>query len=157
MSFHVIAPPADQEKFAEQAKALLIDAARLGMNLDPLGFLQAWGTSTRVIVERQDGVVVSMALVVSGMQWSRNLETATVLDIRGNVEALLEFVKSMVIAMGSKRLMIERPDMCSSILDNALTFLQANPGSDNQTALTHALKAYESEGRVYGIVELGLE
>ena len=102
-------------------------------------------------------VVVSMALVVSGMQWSRNLETATVLDIRGNVEALLEFVKSMVIAMGSKRLMIERPDMCSSILDNALTFLQANPGSDNQTALTHALKAYESEGRVYGIVELGLE
>jgi len=157
MSFHVIAPPADQEKFAELAKALLMDAARLGMNLDPLGFLQAWAGSTRVIVEKQDGVVVSMAFVVSGMQWSRNLETATILDIRGNVEALLDFIKSMVIAMGSKKLLLERPDMCSAILDTALTFRLANPDSDNQTALTHALKVYESEGRVYGIVELALE
>lgn len=157
MSFHVIAPPADQDKFAEVGKALITDAARLGMNLDPLGFLQAWASSTRVVVEKQDGVIVSMALVVSGLQWSRNLETATVLEIRGNVEAILEFVKSMVIAMGAKRLLIERPDLCSAILDSALTFLRGNPDSDNQTALTHALKAYESEGRVYGIVELGLE
>lgn len=157
MSFHVIAPPADQDKFAELGKSLLIDAARLGMDLDPLGFLQAWASSTRVVVEKQEGIIVSMALVVSGLQWSRNLETATILDIRGNVSELLEFVKSMVIAMGSKRLLLERPDMCSSILDNALSFLQANPGSDNQTALTHALKAYEANGRVFGIVELSLE
>lgn len=157
MSFHVIAPPADQDKFAELGKSLLMDAARLGMNLDPLGFLQAWAGSTRVVVEKVDGAIISMALVVSGMQWTRNSETATVLEIRGNVTELLEFVKSMVVAMGSKRLLIERPDMCSTILDNALSFLQANPGSDNQTALTRALSLYESEGRVYGIVEIELE
>lgn len=157
MSFHVLAPPADPDKFAEQAKVLLTDAARLGMNIDPLGFLQAWAANTRVVVEKQDGVVIGMAFVVSGMQWSRNMETATILDIRGNVEALLDFVKSMVVAMGAKKLLLERPDMCSSILDSALAFKLANPASDNQAALTHALQAYESEGRVYGIVELSLE
>lgn len=157
MSFHVLAPPSDEQKFAEQAKALLTDAARLGMNLDPLGFLQAWASTTRVVVEKQEGVIVSMALVVSGMQWTRNQETATVLEIRGNVAPLLDFVKSMVIAMGSKRLMLERPDLCSTLLDTAFTFKQANPGCDNETALTHALKQYEMEGRVYGIVEIALE
>lgn len=157
MSFHVIAPPTDEAKFAEVAKEILEDAARLGMNLEPQGFLYAWATNTRVAVEKQDGVVVSMAMLINGMQWTRNLETATVLEIRGNIEPMLEFVKTLAIAMGARVLMVERPEVLPDILNKVGAVVMQTKGEVKATSAFNAIiESDYPQHRFFNIVELTL-
>lgn len=157
MSFHVIAPPSDEAKFAEVAKQILEDAVRLGMVLEANGFLNAWSTNTRVVVEKQEGVVVSMAMVASGMQWNQGRATATVLEIRGNIEATLEFVKLMATAMGAGVLITEKRDFLPSVVEKVLARMQANPALSSSDALAEALENDLDGQRLFSVVETPLE
>lgn len=112
MSFHVVQPPKDEEQFAEVGKELYYAGVKLGLTLDVEGFLNAWASGTRVIVERDDSdEIVSMAFVACGRRWVRSDFTASLLDIRGNVDATLEFVKTVCNALGATHLFYEEPEV----------------------------------------------
>lgn len=115
MPFFVIQPPANEQEYANVGKEIYEASIRLGMTLDPEGFLFAWTAGTRVIVERDDSdVIVSLALVTIGRRWVRRDNTATVLELRGNRETLFEYVKQIAAALGASSLFIEEPEVDTS-------------------------------------------
>lgn len=107
MGFSVVQPPDDDTKLAEVGKELIAAGGRLGMTLETEGFLFAWLSGCRVFVERQGTEIVSMALVSVGQKWTDGNHTASVLEIRGNREGLLDFIKPVVTAIGVKELFVQ--------------------------------------------------
>lgn len=108
MPFFVIQPPKDEQEYADTGKEIYEASKVLGMDLDPEGFLFSWTAGTRVAVERDgSGKIISMALVTVGRRWIRQDTTATVLEIRGNREAMFEYVKQIASALGASSLFIE--------------------------------------------------
>lgn len=111
MTFSVVQPPKEEQKFAETGKELYDAATRLGMNLDVEGFLYAWANSTRVVVQRdKEGVIISMAMVSIGRRWVHADYTASLLAVKGNREETIEFVKTISNALGATHLFIEDPN-----------------------------------------------
>ena len=105
--FKVIQPPADEQVFAETSKRIFDAAHRLGMKLEIEGFLMAWVSGTRVIVEEKDGEIIALALVTMGRRWVQDDFAATLLDSRGGDERMFEFIKQIAIAMGSQSLIMQ--------------------------------------------------
>lgn len=108
MPFFIMQPPKDEQKFADQSKEILNSAKALGITLDPEGFLMAWASGIRVAIERDDeGVIISMALVAMGKRWHMDDVAATVLEIKGNREQMIEYVTQMASAVGAQSLFVE--------------------------------------------------
>lgn len=105
MPFHVIQPPADESKLATAGQEIFLAAQKLGLNLDVEGFLHAWLTGLRVLVERKDGEIVGLCLMALGKRWTSQDFTASVLELRGDDhDGLLEFAKQIAAAMGADSL-----------------------------------------------------
>lgn len=103
MPFQVVQPPADQSRLAEAGKEVFVAAQRVGLNLDAEGFLHAWITGVRVLVERdQAGEIVTLCLMALGKRWTNQDFTASILELRGNDhDGMLEFAKQIAAAMGA--------------------------------------------------------
>ena len=110
MPFAVIQPPENDDMLAETGKMLIEAAKNLGIDLDPEGFLFAWLSGCRVIVERDaSNAIISMALVTVGKRWTHNDTTATVLRLEGNRTELLEFIRHIASALGARELFVQAP------------------------------------------------
>lgn len=108
MSFSVVQPPKDEAAFAKVGQELVLAAKNLGLNLDTEGFLFSWTSGTRVVVQRDSAdAIVSFALVTIGKRWVHSDFTASVLEIRGNREPTLNFIKTISNALGATSLFIE--------------------------------------------------
>ena len=111
MSYQVVAPPSTQEALTEVGKELIEAGRALGMDFDIEGFLLAWVNGMRVVVERTDGAITSMAFVQTGKQWVRNKVTARVMEMRYPTmqkrDELLEFIKQIAIAVGAVSLYVD--------------------------------------------------
>lgn len=105
----VEAPPKDDEKLKEKAKELVTAAIRLGLGIEPQGFIVAWATGVRVIVDRDDetGEVVGMAFLAVGQRWTDSLDKATLLRVIGDLDKILAFAKTVAKAAGSVSLFHE--------------------------------------------------
>lgn len=110
MSFSVVPPPKDTDKFAEVGKQIVEAALSLGINLDTEGFLYTWLAGTRVLIQRDGDKIVSMALMVSGRRWVSSDDKATVLAYAGDKEGILGFSKTIAEAMGASALIYEETD-----------------------------------------------
>lgn len=109
MPFRVIQPPSDQTQFTEAGKRIYAAARKLGIPLDPEGFLYSWVNGTRVIVEEQDGEIKGLALLAMGKRWTHNDTTASVLVMEslGDEAGLLDFIKQIASAFGSHELFVQ--------------------------------------------------
>lgn len=111
MGFAVEQPPKADEQLAEKGKEIFEAAKRLGLDLDVQGFLMSWVGGTRVIVERDtSGTIVSLAFLAVGKRWLHDDFTATVLDLRGNREPMLCFIRTIANALGATALFTEEPE-----------------------------------------------
>lgn len=113
MSFHVVAPPTAEAEFAEVGKELVQASVELGMHLDPQGFLYAWASGLRVVIERDDESkkIVALAFVTLGKRWTDQDTTGTVLLMATSRERepMLEFIKQICAALGASTLFVENP------------------------------------------------
>lgn len=108
MSFSVIQPPKDETAFTDTGKEIHAAAKKFGLNLDVEGFLFAWTSGTRVAVERNaEGEIISLAMVAVGKRWVTSDFTASVLELQGNREGMLEFLKVICNALGATSLFVE--------------------------------------------------
>lgn len=111
MPFFVIQPSTNEQVMAERATEIGEAAARLGMNFDFEGFVRAWVAGTRVVVERnEEGEIISLAFLVAAPRWLENDFPASVLDIKGNREGMLEFIKQIAPAIGCDKLFVGEPE-----------------------------------------------
>lgn len=107
MPFQVIQPPKDEERFAQAGKEIFAAAKARGLTLDPEGFLMAWVSGTRVVVERDaEGAIIGLGLVTVGKRWLQSDFTATVLFFEGSDE-LFGFLKQICAALGATALFYE--------------------------------------------------
>ena len=108
MSFHVVQPPADEAAYNEVGVELFQASRDLGFNFDTQGFLFAWTSGTRVIVERDaDQKIIGMVLMAVGQRWVANDHTASIMAVEGNRDALLEYARNIAAALGATSLFIE--------------------------------------------------
>lgn len=113
MPFFVLQPPKDEAQFAELGKEIYAAAKAFGMTMEAEGFLLAWVGGTRVIVERIDGKIASLALVTIGKRWTYSDFTATVLFYHGS-DQMLEFIKQIAAALGASALFHEARELDST-------------------------------------------
>lgn len=110
--FEVLTPPADETKFAELGKEILAAGAKLGMTLEPEGFLFSWTSGTRIVVERDNTSkeIIGMGIVSVGRRWIANDFSATILEFRGEKkQPLFDFIVQICKAQGATVLFFE-PD-----------------------------------------------
>lgn len=164
MSLSVIQPPGDEAKFAEVGKELYAAAKALGMNIDVEGFLHAWVSGLRVVIERDDDTkeITGMVLLQGGLQWNQNRHTASVMEIRGrNVDNLVEFTKQVASAMGAQSLFIEMEGWIPSLIQRVVESLNGYEASPSDAAVTAALDkvfALDYPGRrIRGVLEFILQ
>lgn len=164
MSMEVVQPPKDEARFAEVGKELFAAARDLGMNLEVDGFLNAWISGMRVIVERDDQSrkIVGMVLLRQGMQWNKNRHTASVLEIRGvDLNRLMEFTKQVAAAMGTESLFVESADMLPVLLKRtieSMTQYQLSP-DDNEVreALIKVFALDYPNQKLLNVIEYSLQ
>ena len=117
MSFHVVQPPADEAAYNKVGVELFQASRDLGLTLDAQGFLFAWTSGTRVVVERDsEGKIIGMLLMAVGQRWIAKDFTASVMAVEGNREALLEYSRNIAAALGATSLYVE--DLESETLPN---------------------------------------
>ena len=130
MSFHVVQPPADEAAYNKVGVELFQASRDLGLTLDAQGFLFAWTSGTRVIVERDtEGNVIGMVLMAVGQRWVANDHTASIMAVEGNRDALLEYARNIAAALGATSLFIE--DVETQTLPN---------GDIRRTVIEHKLQ-----------------
>lgn len=112
----VIQPPADEETLSEVGQAIVESAVKFDMHIEPVGFLTAWVTGTRVIVKVNEAdEIQALVLLTFGRRWIANDTTATILAYGGASEAdvkeTVEFSKQIAAAQGCRCIFIEEPDL----------------------------------------------
>lgn len=104
-------------KLAEAAKPIVEAAQRLGVPVDPSGFMFAWVNGVRVIAEKDgEGKIVGIAFLALGKRWIGDDGGATLLAMESEHPfELMSFVKSIAAAMGATHVyhetrVVERED-----------------------------------------------
>lgn len=111
MSFHVIQPPADESAFGKSGVELFEASVKLGLELDAQGFLYAWSSGTRVVVERdEEGTIIGILLMAVGQRWVAKDFTASVMVVVGNREPLLEYSRNIASALGATSMYVEQEE-----------------------------------------------
>lgn len=102
MSFQVIQPPSEEKALAEVGLEIVKAAATMGLNFDVQGFITAWVSGTRVLVERNtEGSIATLCLLALGKTWTRQDYTATILELSGgNTDGMFEFARNIAAALG---------------------------------------------------------
>lgn len=105
----VIAPPSTDEGLHQVGRRIVEAGQKLGIHLEPEGFLYAWVSGTRVIViEDADKNITSMALMTYGMRWVDSDSVATILRLEGDQqEELLKFCATLATGLGATQLVYE--------------------------------------------------
>lgn len=109
MTLNVETPPKDEKAFTELGRDLLETAIKLGLNIDPEGFLYAWAGGTRVLIDRNDttGEITSMLLMAAGKRWLDSATKASVMLIAGDREKMIAFAKIIAKGIGATSIFIE--------------------------------------------------
>lgn len=111
MTIEVITPPKDDEQLIEAAKEILIAASELGMNIHIEGFLMAWASGTKLVVQRDNSdKIISVGIISAGHRWTTNTVTAHVLDMAGNKEALIDYFIKMCKIMDATSLFYQEAE-----------------------------------------------
>lgn len=102
MSFHVIQPPSEEKALAEAGLEIVKAATSMGLNFDVQGFITAWVSGVRVLVERnEEGAIVTLCLLALGKTWTRQDYTASILELSGNnTDGLFEYARNIAAALG---------------------------------------------------------
>lgn len=113
MGFEIVPPPKENEDdIAEASKEILAAAAKLGDEMEPRGFIYSWISGTRVVVNKDEkGEIVGLCLFTAGRRWSSNDDTAHILRRDGKMEGVIDFVKTMCLAIGVSSLYYEEDDV----------------------------------------------
>lgn len=164
MSLSVIQPPADEAKFAEVGKELFAAGQKLGMSLEVEGFLRAWVSGMRVVIERDDNTkqIIGMVLLQGGMQWNKNRHTASVMEIRGqNIDNLVEFSKQVASAMGAQSLFIEMegwvPALVQRVIESLTEYKLSPDEGEIRTALDKVFALDYPGRKIRGVLEFELQ
>ena len=112
----VIQPPVDEEQLSKQGQVIVESALKFGMEIDPIGFLTAWVTGTRVIAKVNEAdEIQSLVLMSLGRRWIASDFTASVLVYGGATEAdvkeTIAFTKQIAAAHGCRCIFIEEPEL----------------------------------------------
>lgn len=102
MPFQVIQPPSEEQALAAASVEIVKAGEKLGLNLDVQGFISAWVTGVRVLVERDaEGEIVTLCLMALGKTWTRQNYTANLLELVGNdPDGMLDYAKNIAAALG---------------------------------------------------------
>lgn len=121
MSLTVETPPKDEEKFADKAHEIVKAAKRLGIELDPEGFIYAWAEGVRLLVERNDETqeIDSLLFMSAGKRWIASDVKASVLSVKGNRDRMLDFAKTVAKAMGATSIFYEEEELLEKRDDRA--------------------------------------
>lgn len=97
MSIDVVMPPRENDlELVEKAKEILFAATDLGMNINVEGFIMAWASGTKVVVEYDDDEkIVSVGIITIGKRWTNNDVSAHVLTMAGNKDKLIDYFIKM--------------------------------------------------------------
>lgn len=116
MSFRVLTPPKTEEAMAERGQQVIDAAGRLGLELDPKGFLMSWvGGGTRVVIEDEEGEISNLVLVAMGKRWTHKDHTAHVLQYANLTPELIDFLKQISSAAGCNILYIPVEGLTSTL------------------------------------------
>lgn len=119
MSFHVISPPKskDQKELAECAKEVIDAITEAGGTApDPEGFVYSWLQGMRVAVERNDaGKITGVCMFTAGKRWSDNDISAHALRLEGRTDGLIDFVKTLCVAIGATKFFVEEDEPSAEV------------------------------------------
>lgn len=112
MTLNVETPPKDEKAFTELGRDLLEAAIKLGLNVDPEGFLYAWAGGTRVLVDRDDesGEITSILLMAAGKRWLDSATKASVMLVAGDREKMLKFAHTIAKGIGAVSIYVEEEE-----------------------------------------------
>lgn len=109
MPFKVIPPPANDKDFQEVGQRIIELTYKTGRPVDVEGFLHAWISGIRVIIETDnDGKDIGLAYAAMGDRWLYMDRTVSILYQNVKDKAgFMSFVESIATAMGASKLIIE--------------------------------------------------
>lgn len=109
MPFKVIPPPANDKDFQEVGQRIIELTHKTGRPVDVEGFLHAWISGIRVIIETDsDGKDIGLAYAAMGDRWLYMDRTVSILYQNVKDKAgFMSFVESIATAMGASKLIIE--------------------------------------------------
>lgn len=108
----MIPPPGDEKRLWEVGKPIIEAAIRLGLKIDPEGFMYSWMSGTRLLVEKEDGEIVGMAMMTAGKRWVDAEHQASVLLVtEAGRDKLLEFASTIAKAMGAVGMYFEEREV----------------------------------------------
>lgn len=106
----VIQPPKDETQLGETLKWLLGGLKALGMELDPEGTILSWTSGyCKVIIDavKVGDPIKSAGLLVIGKKWTASGTTASLLELRGDRKAVIEYAVNLASAFGAERVHYE--------------------------------------------------
>ena len=102
----VVQPPKDDTQLGETSKWLMAGLKALGMEIDPEGFLVSWTSGhCKIIVDAAQvgDDIRSAGLLVIGKKWTQGGTTASLLELRGDRKAVIEYSLNLASAFGAER------------------------------------------------------
>lgn len=106
----VIQPPKDEAQLGETIKWLMDGLKALGMELDPEGLLVSWTSGyCKVIIDavKVGDPITAAGILVIGKKWTAPGTTASLLDLRGDRGAVIEYAVNLASAFGAERVFFE--------------------------------------------------
>jgi len=106
----VIQPPKDEAQLGDTIKWLMDGLKALGMELDPEGLLLSWTSGyCKVIIDavKVGDPIQSAGLLVIGKKWTTSGTTASLLELRGDRKAVIEYSVNLASAFGAERVLYE--------------------------------------------------
>lgn len=99
----LIAPKNDEQKLADMGKEIVEAANRLGSPVQVEGFIMAWLSQVKVVVERDvTGKIVSLAFFTGGPRWIDAEVAVHILRNDGNFELLMQTIMTVAKGMGAE-------------------------------------------------------
>ncbi|MCM1516212.1 MAG: hypothetical protein NC080_07380 [Paraprevotella sp.] len=109
MPFEVIPPPENEDKLKTVGQRIISASYALDRPIDIEGFLHAWISGIRVILETDnDGKDIGIAFCAMGDRWLYKDRAVSVMfkNVKDE-QGFFSFVKSVAVALGAKTLIVE--------------------------------------------------
>lgn len=111
MTFTVVPPPQNQDRFGEVGVKLIEAAHKLGMQVDPEGMLRAWAMdATKILIENEGDDIKGMAFMAVGPRWVDSTVQASIIEYRDPSGGLLIFARTIAQAFNATGLFYEDPE-----------------------------------------------